>query len=337
MNNDKKISVIVITYNQENTIGRTLDSILMQRCHLPIEIIIGDDCSTDNTLAVCREYETQYPDIIRVLAQKENRGPANNYFDCMLLCQGEYIADCAGDDFWCDPLKLEKEVVILETHPNVTLVHTSWNDYDEKNHSTTEGPQQPFTASITEGHDMLEAIATQTNVQIIHLCTSLYRKNIVLEELGKDEYMFRNPKFGCEDLQVAFVAALHGDIAYLPEKTLNYSVGSESVSNSPDDAKQFWFVWKITNLSHYLVKKYKLKSSVTERYFKMRLFSLFMHAFRAHDKSLRKEAINCQDKWNVKKDCKTEIVLFLTSIEPFWRMALYARKVFVKIKKMLNK
>ncbi len=123
------ISVIVVTYNQEDTIGRTLDSILMQQCHVPYEIVIGEDCSTDNTLAVCRQYAEQHPDIIRILANQVNKGVINNYFDCMLQCRGEYIADCAGDDFWSDPQKLEKEVLVLESDPSVTLVHTAWNNY----------------------------------------------------------------------------------------------------------------------------------------------------------------------------------------------------------------
>ena len=53
---ENKISVVVCTYNQEDTIARTLDSILMQQCHLPYEIIIGEDCSTDNTLSICQQY-----------------------------------------------------------------------------------------------------------------------------------------------------------------------------------------------------------------------------------------------------------------------------------------
>jgi glucosyltransferase len=104
---EDKISVIVATYNQEDTIARTLDSVLMQQCHVPIEIILGEDCSTDGTLAVCQRYADEHPDVIRLIANKQNKGLVDNYFDCMLAAQGKYIADCAGDDFWTDPLKLE--------------------------------------------------------------------------------------------------------------------------------------------------------------------------------------------------------------------------------------
>lgn len=66
-----KVSVIVLTYNQEKLIGRTLDSIIAQECDFPFEIIVGEDCSTDGTLTVCREYEARYPGIIRLCQQPQ--------------------------------------------------------------------------------------------------------------------------------------------------------------------------------------------------------------------------------------------------------------------------
>ena len=148
------ISVVVCTYNQEDTIARTLDSILMQQCHVPYEIIIGEDCSTDQTLSVCEAYASKFPDKIRLIANKPNKGIIDNYFDCILASNGQYIADCAGDDFWTDPLKLEKEVTILEQHPDVTLVHTDWHIYNETTGSSTPSAPKPFTAPVTPGKQM---------------------------------------------------------------------------------------------------------------------------------------------------------------------------------------
>ena len=82
---ENMISVIVCTFNQEDTISRTLDSILCQKCHVPFEIIIGEDCSTDGTLAICKTYQQKYPDIIRILANNPNKGIVDNYYDCLLM------------------------------------------------------------------------------------------------------------------------------------------------------------------------------------------------------------------------------------------------------------
>lgn len=331
-----QISVIVTTYNQEKTIGRTLDSILMQQCRVPFEIVIGEDCSSDGTLAVCQKYAEKHPDIIRVIANKPNKGIANNYFDCILAAQGEYIADCAGDDFWIDPLKLEKEVMILEQCPDVTLVHTDWNSYNEMTGTSTPSPQKPFTAPITSGQQMLEAIITQTRIPVIHLCTSLYRASVIRQALHDDSFLFRNKEFGCEDLQVAFIMALQGEIAYVPDVTLNYSQGHESISFSPNYHKQFTFARRVGDLSYYLATKYGIESNNTEHYFNVRAFELGMYAFRAYDEQLYEEAKEYIKKWVNKPSASLKLLFFVMRHPYLWRLGLQVRKVFVTVKQVLR-
>lgn len=330
------ISVIVVTYNQEATIGRTLDSILMQQCHVPYEIVIGEDCSSDQTLAVCEQYAEKYPDKIRILKNTRNKGIANNYFDCMLECRGEYIADCAGDDFWSDPQKLEKEVILLESDPSITLAHTAWKRYHIDSGLITEGGHQPFTAPVTQGTEMLEDIIVQRENPIIHLCTSLYRKSIVLSELEKDAFMFRNQKFGCEDLQVAFVLAKQGNIAYLPESTLNYSVGGETVSTPTNHQKLFLFTKRVSSLSYYLARKYDIQSPRINRYFSHRVYELGMHAFRAHDKQLYQQTKECESNWKAQRTTKVRILYFVMRHEWLWMPGLLLRKFFVTWKQVFR-
>lgn len=333
---EDKISVIVCTYNQETTIARTLDSILMQQCHVPYEIVIGEDCSTDKTPDICRQYAEQHPDTIRLIENKHNKGLINNYFDCLLSCQGNYIADCAGDDFWTDPQKLEKEVRIFETHKHVTLVHTDWEYYDESSKTTYPSPQKPFTAPITSGKDMLVAIITQTSIPVIHLCTSLYRKDIVCQALHDDEYLFRNKEFGCEDIQIIFLMALHGDIAYIADKTLNYSVGHESVSCSNDHIKQFRFTKGVSSLSHYLAEKYHIDHPDIAQYFSQRIIALAMHAFREHDASLFAETQKCEKEWHVHRNTTIRTLFFIMRHEWLWTMGLQFRKSFVALKRLFH-
>ena len=117
-----KISVAVITYNQESTIRQTLDSILMQKGDFDLELIIGEDCSTDNTLAICKEYAMQYPDKVVLLSGPKNLGITANYFRALQACRGEYIGDIAGDDYYCDDHALEKQLHYLQNHPEVGLL-----------------------------------------------------------------------------------------------------------------------------------------------------------------------------------------------------------------------
>lgn len=331
------ISVVVCTYNQEGTIARTLDSVLMQQCHVPYEIIIGEDCSTDSTRAICETYANKYPDKIRLITNKENKGLLNNYFDCILACKGQYIADCAGDDFWVDPQKLEKEVTILEQHPDVTLVHTNWHSYHETTGTSIPSPQKPFTAPVTPGKDMLEAIITQTRIPVIHLCTSLYRASVIRQALLEDPFMFRNKEFGCEDIQVAFVMALQGKIAYVPDVTLYYSQGQETISFSLSHQKQFTFARRVGDLSHYLATKYGIENNNTERYFQARAFELAMYAFRVFDQQLFQETIVHTGKWVRKPSMSLRLLFFIMRYPWLWRIGLQVRKVFVTAKQVLRR
>ena len=327
---ENMISVVVLTYNQEGTISRTLDSILMQQCHVPFEIVVGEDCSTDNTLAICERYAKNYPDIIRLICNPHNKGIVDNYFDCLLACRGKYIADCAGDDFWIDPQKLEKEVSIMEAHDNVTMVITNWQYYDEASHKTIPSRQQQH-APITPGRDLLKAIITQHNMSVFHLCTALYRADVFRKAYEEDTFLFRNKGFCSEDIQIAFSMALHGDIAYIPDITLSYSLGQNTVSNSTDDVKQFAFVQKMTDLIQYLATKHHINLA---DFFPDRIFSLGMHAFRAHQPQLYQATLNCEKNWQVNRTLKNQILFTVMSREWLWKIGLVVRQTFVRLKRV---
>ena len=119
------VSVCVITYNHCNYIRQCLDGILMQQTSFSFEIIINDDCSTDGTTEIIKEYVTKYPDIIRPIFHEENqyskgvRGMFANF--CFPRAIGKYIALCEGDDYWTDSLKLQRQVDFLNKYPKYIL------------------------------------------------------------------------------------------------------------------------------------------------------------------------------------------------------------------------
>lgn len=330
---EDKISVIVATYNQEKTIERTLDSILMQQCHLPIEIVIGEDCSTDSTRAVCEDYAQRYPQVVRLMPKAPNKGMIRNYYDCLLACRGKYIADCAGDDFWTDNEKLEKESRIMEKNRNVVLVHTNWSFYNEDTHKTIQNTYIPFPAPITPGKEIIESVITQTKAPVVHTCTSLYRADVIKKCYAEDPGLFNNPDNGCEDLQLVCMLAANGDVAYLPDDTLNYSVGHPSVSCQPDERKQFRFVIRTTRLSLRLAEMFGIDTENTRNFFSAKAFALLMHAFRSHDKALKREAEEFMREWNIRGGIKTKAARLVMSCSITWKLMLETRRVFVKLKK----
>ncbi len=120
-----KVSIFLLTYNQERFIAQTIDSILMQRTNFRYQLVIGEDCSTDNTRIICEKFAGQYPQKIKLLPSlSKNIGLIANYVRTIKECDGKYIAICDGDDYWIDELKLQKQVDILEANPDYSIVYT---------------------------------------------------------------------------------------------------------------------------------------------------------------------------------------------------------------------
>lgn len=93
----------------------------MQKVNFPIEFIIAEDCSTDGTLAICKEYADKYPDLIKLITSEKNVGAKANERRAMKVANGKYVAFCEGDDYWTDPLKLQKQVDFLEKNPEYSV------------------------------------------------------------------------------------------------------------------------------------------------------------------------------------------------------------------------
>lgn len=122
--NEILVSICCLAYNHNPYIRQCIDGFLMQKVNFPIEILIHDDASTDKTADIIREYEARYPSIIKPIYQKENQYSKGVKVSLKYLysrAKGKYIALCEGDDYWTDPLKLQKQVDFLETHSDYSM------------------------------------------------------------------------------------------------------------------------------------------------------------------------------------------------------------------------
>ena len=216
----------------------------------------------------------------------------------------------------------------MENHPEVTMVITNWQYYNEQTRETTPSRQQQH-ALITPGRDLLRAIITQQNMSVFHLCTALYRTDIFRKAYEEDTDLFRNKTYVSEDMQIAFTMALNGDIAYLPDVTLNYSINSTSVSNVTDSEKAFRFVHRSTELICYLANKYHLD---IQDFMTQRIFELGMHAFRSHQPSLYEDTLDCEKKGKVRRNFKNTCLFAVMHHDWLWRTGLALRQVFVRLK-----
>ncbi len=119
-----EVSIICNTYNQEKYIADALESFIMQKTNFKFEVLVHDDASTDNTPNIIKKYAEKYPDIIKPYYQSENQHSKKisitNDFQHS-RAKGKYYAFCEGDDYWTDPLKLQKQYDILEQHPEIDM------------------------------------------------------------------------------------------------------------------------------------------------------------------------------------------------------------------------
>lgn len=112
-----KISICIITYNQENYIKSAIEGALAQVCAVPVEIVVSDDCSTDTTPKICRDYAKNYPNIVRFVQPVENFGTNRHWVFALQQCRGDYIALCEGDDYFIDDYKLKRQYSFMEANP----------------------------------------------------------------------------------------------------------------------------------------------------------------------------------------------------------------------------
>ncbi|MBU2929559.1 glycosyltransferase family 2 protein [Winogradskyella psychrotolerans] len=177
------VSVSVVTYNHASYIKQCLDGILMQKTTFPFEIILGEDDSSDGTRAICKNYAERFPDKIRLFLRsrkdviKINGKPTGrfNFMENLKACQGKYIALCEGDDYWTDPLKLQKQVDFLEGNSDF-----SGNFHDtlmiNENHINSElKPWRVYDKQIFKLEDTLSITA------LFHTSSFLFRRtNLII-------------------------------------------------------------------------------------------------------------------------------------------------------------
>lgn len=127
------LSVCCITYNHEKFLAQAIESVLMQETNFSVELVIGEDCSTDSTRQIALDYQRRYPDRIRLLLPETNLGVMGNFLGTLEACTGTYIALLEGDDYWTSPHKLQRQVDILGSHPGCnTCIHDAEEFMDNK-------------------------------------------------------------------------------------------------------------------------------------------------------------------------------------------------------------
>ena len=214
MNTELKVSVLMLTYNQERYIDEAIRSVLLQQTDFAFELIIGNDASTDATGIVCSTWKEKYPEQIVLFNRETNLGLQQNFIQSYAHCRGEYVAICEGDDFWTDKHKLQKQVDFLDAHADYsTCFHRVINYFEDNG-----------TKSLSNG-------GQRTETDIVDLARSNYISNV--------SAVFRRNLFGplpewfatvsTYDYAIHLLNAQYGKIHYMKQPMAVYRQHSKAI------------------------------------------------------------------------------------------------------------
>lgn len=226
---DPLVSVSCIAYNQAQYIRRAIEGFLSQKTSFAIEIIIHDDASSDGTADIIRENETKYPGLIRAIYQRENQHSRGQRISATFVwprCSGKYIAICEGDDYWTDPLKLQKQVDILEANPEYGLVHTELDHFYTVTGKHVRNYWQTIGVNLQAG-DIYDTLVIGKE-SMIYACTACFRSDFVKN--NEDFSSIIKQGFMMGDIPLWLHIASKSKIAYLNESTAVRNVLSYSAT-----------------------------------------------------------------------------------------------------------
>lgn len=238
------VTIRCITYNHEPYIRQCLEGFVMQKTNFRFEAIVHDDASTDGTADIIREYAEKYPDIIKPIYETENQyskhdGSLRKIMDAHT--HGKYVAMCEGDDYWTDPLKLQKQVDFLEGNPEYSMCFTDCYHYIQ---ISGKKEYKPYTKKT-----------------IVTLIDLLYKRNMVntLTSLFKRELLqgyteIYNPKWPMGDYPLWIWMSYQGPIHRIKEITAVYRILQVSASHAKNENGSFFF-----GLAGYEIRLYFAK------------------------------------------------------------------------------
>jgi glycosyltransferase involved in cell wall biosynthesis len=223
------VSVHLLTYNHAKFIAQSIESVVNQKTNFPFEIVIGDDHSTDGTSQIVDQYAAKYPELIKVVRGKTNGGPQPNSIRILENSQGKYMAALEGDDYWIDPLKLQKQADFMDQNPDFAICFTNTRV------EFFENKEEPYLLNANIKKDVFELkdLIAETEIWFMGTATLFY----TMSSIFPVQPWFHKTKSG--DIPMIMLAARHGKIKYLQDVTAAYRRHSAGASNTDhkDDAK----------------------------------------------------------------------------------------------------
>ena len=238
------LSVVMTTYNHERYIATAIESVLRQQTDFPVEIVVGEDCSTDRTLNILLDYQSQYPEAIRIVRSERNVGVRENYRRTIAAAHGRYIALLDGDDYFTHRKKLQMQVDLLEANPDVGMCYGRSERVDESGVTTL----YPEGECATTFEAMLRRNPAEN-------CTVVARKALV-ERYYAEVRPEEHPEWLTDDLPMWLWFAANSRYMAIDCPMSVHRVLAQSVSHSPDYKRRIAFVDSLYDISLWYDERY---------------------------------------------------------------------------------
>ncbi len=307
------VSVLVVTYNQENYISDTLDSIINQVCNFKYEILLGEDCSTDNTRDICIEYSKKYPEKIRLFLNEKNRGFITNYFSLLPEIKGKYVADCGGDDYWTDRNKLSRQIEILEKNENVGMVCSDWAELISRTNTVLNnksGIVKDYYKSEEFGKEFIIKYINGQYPRVV-LASACFRTKWLMDSVKSHPQLFNHDLAVCEDLPITLCMLSKGPVYYMKDELIVYRVLEKSVSHNKRDSYIRGFAWNAFKQTCIIINEFEISYSETAVYFKNKIDDFLYHSFIKKDSDFLSDILAFAKEYKIRLSFKMQLIAFI--------------------------
>ncbi|MCK9561191.1 MAG: glycosyltransferase [Bacteroidales bacterium] len=239
--NKPLVSIFCVSYNHEQFIAQALDGFVMQKTNFDYEIVISDDCSTDNTKSIINEYIQKHPKLFKDVSPRKNLGMQKNWLHTLSECTGKYIALCEGDDYWTDADKLQKQLDFMEQHEDCALTYHPVEIINNEKLNRTYPYDAPIDVASTSDVIMFHFIPT---------CSVMFTAKSV-EKLPP--WLKKARSF---DIALEMIVSLFGKIAYISDLMAVYrqhmgGISKSKVHQHKGALSQLYILQKFNIYTHY--------------------------------------------------------------------------------------
>jgi glycosyltransferase involved in cell wall biosynthesis len=293
----------MITYNHERFIGTAVKSVLSQQTEYPFELVIGEDNSPDSTGEKVDQLAAAFPHIIKVVRAETNLGVAANFCKTFNACSGKYMAILDGDDFWTDPLKLQKQVSFMEANPEYGLVHADVNHLSDDTGILVQAYNKANGIEIPQGSIFQELMAPEHRIKTMTTC---FRKDLVDNHFDFNLVLERN--WLLLDLPLWLDISSHSKVHYMDEVFATYRLLNESISRSQSVDKKFRFYMSVYDVFDHYTQKYNCNSLILGKIDQYKFKTLLKFSLLYSDAGIIKRMVNTMRSGNRRLNLYSELI-----------------------------